>query len=102
MWQKIDKNYYFSAYGFIADIDIESEIIQSIGSIRFTIFALMKIAKLQHYKVKLWYRKYIAPDTNTKDISDSPVEEIIEQRSEETESSDRGENVDRAHWRHYH
>ena len=52
----------------------------------------MKIAKLRHYKVKLWYRKYVAPDTNTKDITDSPVEEIIEQRSEETESSDRGEH----------
>lgn len=45
-----------SAYGLIADLDIESEVIRSLGAIRFTIFALLRIAKLRKYKAKLWYK----------------------------------------------
>ena len=45
-----------SAYGAIADIDIESEVLRSLGEFRFTIFTLLRVAKLRKYKAKIWYK----------------------------------------------
>ena len=40
----------------IADVDIESEVVRGLGNLRFTIFALLRIAKLRKYRAKLWYK----------------------------------------------
>ena len=88
--------FIFSAYGMIADIDIESEIIHGMGSIRFAIFALLRTINLRSYKVKLWYRKYVPPEALNEDneiASETENNDNQEQTTEGTESSgDRGNN----------
>jgi sphingosine kinase len=44
-------------FGMIADIDIESERLRHLGELRFKLWALHRINKLQSYKVKLSYLK---------------------------------------------
>ena len=44
-----------AAYGIIADVDIESEHLRGMGDLRFTVYGLLKIAKLRTYKAKVWY-----------------------------------------------
>jgi sphingosine kinase len=42
-------------WGILADIDIESEVIRSIGESRFTLWSLLRIAKLKTYNAQLSY-----------------------------------------------
>ena len=42
-------------WGILADIDIESEVIRSIGESRFTLWSLLRIAKLKTYNARLSY-----------------------------------------------
>jgi hypothetical protein len=51
--------FLIAAYGIIADVDIESEAIKGLGEIRFTIYGLLRIAKLRSYKAKIWYKPVI-------------------------------------------
>lgn len=44
-------------YGIIADIDIESEALRSLGSLRFTIWAVHRITSRKNYQVKISYLK---------------------------------------------
>ncbi|XP_034044403.1 sphingosine kinase 1-like [Thalassophryne amazonica] len=43
------------AWGFVADVDIESETYRNLGAVRFTMGTLVRLAFLRVYKGKLWY-----------------------------------------------
>ena len=66
--------YFFTAYGMMASIDIESEVLQSLGQIRFAICGLLKIANLQSYKAKIWYRRYVSPPSEDESSTDDDDE----------------------------
>jgi hypothetical protein len=42
-------------YGFVADCDLESEILHFLGPIRTDIWAVWRILNLRHYRVRLLY-----------------------------------------------
>lgn len=42
-------------WGLMADIDVESEVLRAIGEPRFTVWALLRLAKLRSYKAQLSY-----------------------------------------------
>ena len=65
--------FIFSAYGAIADIDIESEVLRSLGEFRFTIFTLLRVAKLRKYKAKLWYKPVKKPTTQSLKSDDETI-----------------------------
>ena len=43
----------------MGDVDIESEVIRGLGSLRFAIYSILRIANLRKYNVKLWYKKAV-------------------------------------------
>lgn len=45
-------------WGILSDIDIESEVLRSIGEIRFFIWSFIRLAKLRRYKAELSYIPY--------------------------------------------
>lgn len=61
------------SYGAIADIDIESEVLRSLGEFRFTIFTLLRVAKLRKYKAKLWYKPVKKPTTQSLKSDDETI-----------------------------
>ena len=65
--------YLFSAYGAIADIDIESEVLRSLGEFRFTIFTLLRVAKLRKHKAKLWYKPVKKPTSQSIKSDDETI-----------------------------
>ena len=65
--------FLFSAYGAIADIDIESEVLRSLGEFRFTIFTLLRVAKLRKYKAKLWYKPVKKPTSEALKSDDETI-----------------------------
>ena len=67
---------FFLAYGIASDVDIESEVIRGLGSLRFTIYTILRIANLRKYKVKLWYKKAFSNNQNQEE-SNEPEEEDI-------------------------
>jgi sphingosine kinase len=57
-YQTISRSYtaFLSyAYGFVADCDLESEILHFLGPIRTDIWAVWRILNLRHYRVRLSY-----------------------------------------------
>ena len=85
----------------MASIDIESEVLQSLGQIRFAICGLLKIANLQTYKAKIWYRRYVTPpsedessvdddenSTTDSEENDADEQNIIEQNEEKISEKD--------------
>lgn len=60
--------------------------IRSLGAIRFTIFALLRIAKLRKYRAKLWYKACkkktpIVPEDIDEEVSEKSAEEGKENSS---------------------
>lgn len=56
------------AWGFIADVDIESEKYRHIGAVRFTIGTLVRLASLRVYRGKLSYLPAAEDSTNKGDL----------------------------------
>ena len=54
----------------ISDIDINSEVLRSIGSSRFTIYGLYRLMRVRHYQGKLMY--------NGKKIESNKPEDFVE------------------------
>ncbi|XP_077462485.1 sphingosine kinase 1-like [Stigmatopora argus] len=53
------------AWGFVADVDVESEKYRRVGAVRFTLGTLMKLASLRVYKGKLAYLPVTGEDDRT-------------------------------------
>ena len=86
----------FSAYGIVGDVDIESEVIKGLGSVRFAIYTILRIANLRKYKVKLWYKK--AGDSKENEIEEeediySEAKTLSETESEEKEKSESEQEI---------
>ena len=82
-------NIFFIAYGMMASIDIESEVLQSLGQIRFAICGLLKIATLQTYKAKIWYRRYVPPSSSE---DESSVDEDDDDENSTTDSDEQNDH----------
>jgi len=59
-------------YGFVADVDIDSEVLRSIGELRFYLTSLWKIAKKRVYRARL---SYIPLSVDTVDDGSSSAEQ---------------------------
>ncbi|KAL0985189.1 hypothetical protein UPYG_G00153900 [Umbra pygmaea] len=57
------------AWGFVSDVDIESERYRGLGSARFTLGTLVRLASLRSYKGRL---SYLPPSANSPDASPPP------------------------------
>ncbi|XP_034030555.1 sphingosine kinase 2 [Thalassophryne amazonica] len=57
------------AWGFVSDVDIESERYRGLGSARFTLGTLVRIASLRSYKGRL---SYLPPSVNPTSLDASP------------------------------
>ena len=73
----------------MANIDIESEVLQSLGQIRFAICGLLKIATLQTYKAKIWYRRYVPPSSSE---DESSVDEDDDDENSTTDSDEQNDH----------
>ncbi|TRY77141.1 hypothetical protein TCAL_04036 [Tigriopus californicus] len=62
-------------YGIIADIDIESEGLRSLGALRFTVWAMHRISSRKNYQVKISYLKAKGHQANQYDLP--PLEEDL-------------------------
>ena len=86
--------YLFSAYGAIADIDIESEVLRSLGEFRFTIFTLLRVAKLRKYRAKLWYKPVKKPTSQSLKSDDETIlDDTGKSLSEALLFAKHGENI---------
>lgn len=72
-------------WGFISDIDIESERLRAIGGQRFTVWSVARLLDLRTYKGKLWYLPVgenvqisALPQAFTSDNDDIPEEVNLE------------------------
>ena len=82
--------FWVPAYGIVGDIDIESEIVRGLGSLRYTLYGLLRIANLRKYKAKIWYKKAeteIYSEAKSVSGSDSDPAEA-DRESNKTENSD--------------
>ena len=71
----------------MGDIDIESEIVRGLGSLRYTLYGLLRIANLRKYKARIWYKKAETEIySEAKSVSDSDAD--AERDSNKTENSD--------------
>ncbi|XP_068141198.1 sphingosine kinase 1 [Drosophila tropicalis] len=88
-----DKHYVMYSFlsvgwGLIADIDIESERLRSIGAQRFTLWAIRRLITLRSYKGKLYYKlaKTEGKSTETKSSTEAdppaPSTQNVELRGE--------------------
>ncbi|KAH8409002.1 hypothetical protein KR009_004990 [Drosophila setifemur] len=64
-------------WGLIADIDIESERLRSIGAQRFTLWAIKRLITLRTYKGKVYY---LLPNNSNNKKDEPPVETAKEAR----------------------
>ena len=81
----------------MGDVDIESEVIKGLGSVRFAIYTILRIANLRKYKVKLWYKK--AGDSKENEVEEeeediySEAKTLSETESEEKEKSESEQEI---------
>ena len=90
----------FPAYGVIADVDIDSEHLRALGDLRFTVYGLIKIAKLRTYKVRLSYlpkdKREIVDNVEKDEIDDSvALEDISEDKNDMYEDESRSSSATR-------
>ncbi|KAI4879505.1 hypothetical protein NFI96_018151 [Prochilodus magdalenae] len=77
------------AWGFVADVDIESEKYRHVGAARFTVGTLVRLASLRVYQGKLSYLpaeesgSYLSPEQSTESLTD-----ISQQMSSSSDYSD--------------
>ena len=82
------------SWGLISDIDIDSEVIRWMGSIRFTIYALLKIIQFKTYRGRLSYIPCDPEYTeDTKQILDELHHKDIEEMSNPDVSSSEDSNL---------
>ncbi|KAH8330156.1 hypothetical protein KR074_005102 [Drosophila pseudoananassae] len=77
-----DKHYVMYSFlsvgwGLIADIDIESERLRSIGAQRFTLWAIKRLITLRTYKGKVYYQRATTPPKKSE-----PVVEVAKEAEE--------------------
>ena len=86
---------FFLAYGIASDVDIESEVIRGLGSLRFTIYTILRIANLRKYKVKLWYKKAFSNNQNQEESNEPEEEDIYSEAKTVSSSSETDEESER-------
>lgn len=75
------------AWGFVADVDIESEKYRHFGAVRFTIGTLVRLASLRVYKGRLAYLPATKDLNNEEDMRSNPTIHCKNQDSSSTPPS---------------
>ena len=74
-------------WGLITDVDIESETLRGLGSVRFTVYALLKVAKHKLYRGTISYVLADWPDRQNTKIMKVPIHPLDSEESDWTQSS---------------